>query len=302
MDALTGLPGGPDFRTALGAAGDDGWILHASLDHFRRVNDEFGVEVGDEVLIELGRRLLFRTPPGVTVARYAGDEFVLLLPGLEPFEVGQACASVMWAIRTPFNGIGPSPVHLSATAGLSTYGRPPRAESAAERARRDSSFGKSTAHQRGRLTASSTPGGSWLRTGDSIDAATCLESLTELLRGWLSAADGRHGAPSGTRYVEIPYADYLAAGSTRADRSPGVRDLTDRWCHALTEEHVDLVLLDAEPDNSAHDMRVGVAFAPVADTPSTVPTPASFVISDVRAVSRSGREPRSGDREWWEMG
>lgn len=54
-------------------------VMFVDLDHFKTVNDRFGHAAGDHVLIEIAARLQRAINPTDTVARYGGDEFVLLL-------------------------------------------------------------------------------------------------------------------------------------------------------------------------------------------------------------------------------
>lgn len=87
-DYLTGLPNRVLLfdrlavslrrRHARGSA-----ILFVDLDGFKAVNDTFGHEVGDEVLVEVASRLLAIARKGDTVARLAGDEFVVLIEDVE---------------------------------------------------------------------------------------------------------------------------------------------------------------------------------------------------------------------------
>ncbi|MEP2705531.1 MAG: diguanylate cyclase [Roseibium sp.] len=56
-------------------------IFYVDLDAFKPVNDNYGHAVGDQLLIEIGRRLQLQTRQTDTVARVGGDEFILLTPG-----------------------------------------------------------------------------------------------------------------------------------------------------------------------------------------------------------------------------
>jgi PAS domain S-box-containing protein len=56
--------------------------LFVDLDGFKGVNDTFGHDVGDEVLVEIARRLSERVRRCDTLARYGGDEYVMLLEEL----------------------------------------------------------------------------------------------------------------------------------------------------------------------------------------------------------------------------
>ena len=54
-------------------------VLFVDLDNFKQFNDQYGHHVGDEVLINIGKRLLHSIRPDDVVCRYAGDEFVILI-------------------------------------------------------------------------------------------------------------------------------------------------------------------------------------------------------------------------------
>ncbi len=58
-------------------------LLMADIDHFKRINDTFGHEVGDHVLRALGRILAADARAGQVVVRYGGEEFVFALPSVE---------------------------------------------------------------------------------------------------------------------------------------------------------------------------------------------------------------------------
>ncbi len=85
-DSLTDLPNRTLFRDRLGQAVEtarrqkrSAAVLMIDLDGFKDINDSFGHAAGDEVLIELSRRLKDVTRGGDTAARLGGDEFAILL-------------------------------------------------------------------------------------------------------------------------------------------------------------------------------------------------------------------------------
>jgi diguanylate cyclase (GGDEF)-like protein/PAS domain S-box-containing protein len=86
-DALTQLPNRTLFLDHLGLSVDQARrrknsmvaVLFMDLDRFKTINDSLGHSVGDELLVELARRLTHFLRPGDTVARLGGDEFAVLL-------------------------------------------------------------------------------------------------------------------------------------------------------------------------------------------------------------------------------
>ncbi|MEU4424719.1 GGDEF domain-containing protein [Actinoplanes sp. NPDC024001] len=90
-DGLTGLRSRRYFEESLGnesaRAGRYGLplsMLLLDIDHFKRVNDTYGHNGGDRVLVEVTHRLQELVRPGDVVARYGGEEFAVLLPNTGP--------------------------------------------------------------------------------------------------------------------------------------------------------------------------------------------------------------------------
>ena len=78
-------------------------VLFADLDHFKQINDTYGHQVGDELLIAVARRLSDLVRPGDTLARVSGDEFVFLCEDLEhASDVEILAVRINGALAVPF--------------------------------------------------------------------------------------------------------------------------------------------------------------------------------------------------------
>jgi diguanylate cyclase (GGDEF)-like protein len=89
FDSVTGLPNRRGLHVSIGAAlktqrenGGRSSILFCDLNCFKEINDLHGHQVGDDLLIEIGRRLQRSLRSGVILWRLGGDEFVVLTMGL----------------------------------------------------------------------------------------------------------------------------------------------------------------------------------------------------------------------------
>lgn len=90
-DALTGLPNRRHFERALdrevdrvARTGEPTLVLVLDIDHFKRVNDNWGHAAGDEVIRAVARALAEAVRPMDTVARMGGEEFAAILPNCPP--------------------------------------------------------------------------------------------------------------------------------------------------------------------------------------------------------------------------
>ena len=57
-------------------------MLFIDIDRFKRVNDSYGHQVGDDLLVAVASRLTLTVRPGDTLARLSGDEFVVVCEDL----------------------------------------------------------------------------------------------------------------------------------------------------------------------------------------------------------------------------
>ena len=101
-DELTGLPARRALNEALGRLGSPYAIAMIDVDHFKRFNDRYGHDVGDEVLRMVAERLAAMKGGG-RVFRYGGEEFTAVFEGKERDEVVPALEAVRRAVgERPF--------------------------------------------------------------------------------------------------------------------------------------------------------------------------------------------------------
>jgi len=104
-------------------SGQHAALILLDLDNFKKLNDSKGHDAGDRLLREVARRLQTCVREGDTVARWGGDEFVLMLDGLStsPQEAAERAESVAEKIRSALNEpyqLGEYAHHISPSIGV----------------------------------------------------------------------------------------------------------------------------------------------------------------------------------------
>ena len=118
-DVLTGLDNRRQFELRLRAAWQNTRPTVALLDlnGFKKINDQLGHPIGDQVLIEAGRRLSVVVGGAASIARMGGDEFAVLLLDPDTDALQAMTGGLLAALREPMR-IGPHDVTVGASIGL----------------------------------------------------------------------------------------------------------------------------------------------------------------------------------------
>jgi diguanylate cyclase (GGDEF)-like protein/PAS domain S-box-containing protein len=123
-------------------------VLFLDLDRFKVINDSLGHSAGDQLLVEVGRRLERSLRSGDTVARLGGDEFVMLLPDVSNADEAVTIAErILRTVRAPV-ALDGDEVFTTASIGIAVAGG--GADMTAESLLRDSDTAMYRAKARGR--------------------------------------------------------------------------------------------------------------------------------------------------------
>ncbi len=168
FDALTNLPNRSLLAERLSRAivrarreGSRVAVLFLDLDRFKHVNDSLGHAAGDRILRAVASRLQQAVGGGQTVARLAGDEFTVVLEGLQgPDDAERVAREIIMAFEAPLEPGDGLEVSISPSIGISLY--PDHAQVPTELLKRaDAAMYQAKAA--GRRT--------WMRYDDSMEAA-----------------------------------------------------------------------------------------------------------------------------------
>src|ERR1051325_7411327 len=134
-DSLTGLPNRTLFFDRLahaieGAKRTRGLVgmIMMDLDRFKEINDTLGHHFGDDLLIEIGRRLRQTLRGSDTVARLGGDEFAVTFMATDPSQANDLAQRIAAALETPFL-LGGVSIEVNGSMGIALF--PLHAEDAA---------------------------------------------------------------------------------------------------------------------------------------------------------------------------
>lgn len=93
--------------------------LFLDIDHFKRVNDTYGHQAGDAVLIDVARSIQSQLRIGDTIARYGGEEFVVLLPRTDLLPACQIAERIRCCIaEKELQAHSGQPIRLTLSIGL----------------------------------------------------------------------------------------------------------------------------------------------------------------------------------------
>ena len=128
FDQLTGLPNRArtiellkrEIDAEAGKAAS-GALLYIDMDDLKLVNDSYGHSYGDSMIITAAMHLVSLAPVDSTVARVGGDEFVVLLPGMnDPLQIESLVSEIVDTLGREYE-VRELQIHASASIGIALY-------------------------------------------------------------------------------------------------------------------------------------------------------------------------------------
>jgi len=129
-DPLTNLANRRHFQAVMAESCQsgrfEGALLLVDIDHFKRVNDVHGHAAGDQVLVEVARRLNDAVRSDDLVVRWGGEEFLILAPHAVPEQVEQMAARVLRTLCDTSIHVGTATgLRVTASIGYARFPLPP---------------------------------------------------------------------------------------------------------------------------------------------------------------------------------
>ncbi len=103
-------------------------VIFCDLDHFKQINDTLSHDAGDDLLKQAGAHILAAVRESDTVARFGGDEFVVVCEEADVGETSEVARAVLKAVSQHYR-IGDQDVHVSASIGIAISDSAATAES-----------------------------------------------------------------------------------------------------------------------------------------------------------------------------
>jgi diguanylate cyclase (GGDEF)-like protein len=97
-------------------------VAFADLDNFKTINDSFGHQAGDRILQATARILRGNTRESDLIARYDGEEFVVVLPATDAETARSICERIVMAFRNTGHVIGSDHATVTISIGCATHG------------------------------------------------------------------------------------------------------------------------------------------------------------------------------------
>jgi diguanylate cyclase (GGDEF)-like protein len=127
-DALTGTLNRPwldrlldrEFTQAV-VFGRDLSIAHVDIDRFKAINEKYGTQIGDKVLQSCAQALQSCVRGSDLVARFSGEEFMIVLPGADQEIAKQVTQRMLNAVATIDHEPQTGNVHITVSIGIATY-------------------------------------------------------------------------------------------------------------------------------------------------------------------------------------
>ena len=125
LDATTGLDNRSTFHKRLATCCQDAGdkpvsLLHIGLDGFKSFNDSYGHRVGDNLLQQVGETIRSYLSPPFHLARYGGDEFCVILPGVGRDQVTGAAEAIRIGVATQLFKADDQLEHLTVSIGAAS--------------------------------------------------------------------------------------------------------------------------------------------------------------------------------------
>ena len=133
-------------------------VIMADLDHFKRINDAYGHQVGDLVLQETANRIRSSLRPYDIVGRYGGEELLIILPGCDEGSAVNLAERIRLAVCDTAVETDEGPVRVSLSLGIALADGPIKADPDEVISRADNSLYQAKIAGRNRSMIAGPPG------------------------------------------------------------------------------------------------------------------------------------------------